>query len=284
MVRSNAEIQARHQRRIKAAAAAEEAEAQPEVLVGRLMAETSEPTETAAVLPPEAPSVDPDVVAEEVRQHIQSPGRVSAGPAEISQPQQSEFLPVLRFSAQAKTERIRAVPAKDLAPVHNYALDMWELIATHFARVKEPDVAVEVGTRRGAWASGLMEHTRETRLFCVDSWVGRGGFRNLGSWLRRVDTELFRRVFPLKGTSTDWGRLFPFEIDLVFVDAEHDYANARHDFLTWSNLLKPGGLFIGHDYHQAEVKKAADEVFATRGEIFHAPMGPQHAHTFWVKW
>lgn len=41
-------------------------------------------------------------------------------------------------------------------------------------------------------------------------------------------------------------------LDAVYLDADHDEENERRDFAAWLPKLKPGGLFMGHDFSCAE--------------------------------
>lgn len=51
-------------------------------------------------------------------------------------------------------------------------------------------------------------------------------------------------------------------LDLIFIDADHSYANCRADILAWRPLLRPGGILCGHDYAQGwdGVIKAVNEL------------------------
>ena len=39
-------------------------------------------------------------------------------------------------------------------------------------------------------------------------------------------------------------------LDLVFIDAEHDYTNVKRDIEAWTSKVKPNGLLAGHDYNE----------------------------------
>lgn len=75
-------------------------------------------------------------------------------------------------------------------------------------------------------------------------------------------------VIPMRGKSYDIGAKWSGEpIDLLFIDAAHDYLSVKSDIAAWVNFVKPGGVVIFHDYHKnenshpvhIEVKKAVDE-------------------------
>jgi len=169
------------------------------------------------------------------------------------------------------------IPTKDFQPVHNYKPPMWDIIKEHFGD-KEPGIAVEVGSRRGHWAQGLMANTKKTHLFCVDPWAGRQGRQNFAVWLKRCP-EIFTRCHPMIGTSMDWSRFFPYQVDLLFIDGLHDAKSVTLDLTRWAPRMNPGGLIIGHDYNQADVKVAVDEFFPELTGT--QKLGPQHAVSFW---
>ena len=51
--------------------------------------------------------------------------------------------------------------------------------------------------------------------------------------------------------------------DFIFIDAAHSYEAVRQDIGDWLPKVKPGGSFMGHDYHPSfpGVSKAVDEAF-----------------------
>lgn len=169
-------------------------------------------------------------------------------------------------------------PSRDLDEKNNYTEAMWALIRDHFKG--EPKVAVEVGTRRGGFAAGLMENTENTKIFCIDTWGGRSGRGDLASWFSRMEKWAFRRAFPMHGASMFWGGLFPYKFDLVFIDAASNPVDLKRDYNTWWNLLSAGGLLIGQHYNHKDVRITANEVFV---DVETKGLGPRRAHAFWVK-
>lgn len=45
---------------------------------------------------------------------------------------------------------------------------------------------------------------------------------------------------------------FPFEIDLLLIDADHTYEAVKKDILQWWPKIKAGGLVLFHDYIKKE--------------------------------
>lgn len=172
------------------------------------------------------------------------------------------------------------VPARDFSPQHNYTEGMWNLINDHFKKGEIP-IAVEIGSRRGAWSQGLLQNTKVEHLFCVDPWPGRMGHGNLSAWLRRNPPgDIFKRVHPLIAPSSFVAAWFPYKVDLLFIDGLHDADSVETDLKAWVPFVKSGGLVLGHDYNQDGVREAVDAFFLPLLSG-HAKMGPQHAVTFW---
>ena len=56
-------------------------------------------------------------------------------------------------------------------------------------------------------------------------------------------------LVPLKGYSVPMAARVPnASLDLVYVDAAHDYRNVRNDVLAWWPKLRASGVMAGHDF------------------------------------
>lgn len=137
-----------------------------------------------------------------------------------------------------------------------------------------PDVpahVVEVGSWAGRTALA-MANTGLCRVWCVDTWQGSPGdvtrpiVESVGheevfrTFLRNVGPLAFNRIVPCPGPSLFWASVWPFPVDLVFLDADHDYEAVEADIAAWAPHVRPGGILCGHDYGGFEgVTRAVDE-------------------------
>ena len=130
---------------------------------------------------------------------------------------------------------------------------MWSIFSTFEGR------AVEVGCWKGrathAFKSFIPKDQFE--LFCVDPFLGSSEHKDsLNGASTRKDFEdnlrekgILSSIFIIEKYSVDAARDFEDgSLDLVFIDAEHDYDNVKLDILSWSPKLKSGGIILGHDY------------------------------------
>ena len=75
----------------------------------------------------------------------------------------------------------------------------------------------------------------------------------------RMSSKEASDLFKKRAEFSDWKPL-----DMVYIDAAHDYENVTNDIKLWIDLIKPGGVISGHDYEQRrhpEATVAVDEYF-----------------------
>lgn len=178
-----------------------------------------------------------------------------------------------------------------MTPVPYYYPTMWELIQR--ALPIPLQVVVEIGTQFGHWAEGCLRYLRPEKLFCIDPWSidsegrpTRSGPKSDLSflrWQRRCGEALYDTVIPLRGRSQGWAAVFPFAIDLLYIDGDHSRRGALRDLQLWIPKVRRGGLVLVHDMDNKGVQRAAREFF---GDEFHtirqARLGPKQVPTLWV--
>jgi hypothetical protein len=135
----------------------------------------------------------------------------------------------------------------------------------------------EIGSWRGR-SSRAMADNSDALIFAVDTWADAAvGYP--GWWSSSEDSA--------KTKHTDWlfkeyrGNLIPYvdtrvqqvrmdsqsaarvlgengvRFDMIFIDADHSYASVCNDIISWKPLLKPGGIFCGHDYNHPQCPDVA---------------------------
>lgn len=132
---------------------------------------------------------------------------------------------------------------------------------------QEKPVVVEIGSWKGKssimLAAGLMDK-QQPRLFCIDTFSGDEDpeyQEKYYSALMQNDPRDLEGVFKLnlstcglahiaasmKGYSFDCCRGWTLPIDLLFIDANHEYPAVLRDFNDWSPFVKNGGVIAFHD-------------------------------------
>tara|TARA_R110002020_G_scaffold92416_11_gene223788 strand:+ start:401 stop:1054 length:654 start_codon:yes stop_codon:yes gene_type:complete len=136
-------------------------------------------------------------------------------------------------------------------------------------------VAVEVGCWKGRATFTFLANIPRDQfsLHCVDTFLGSEEHQDsLKGASTRPDFEknlkekgLLEEVNIIQKESVKAAQEFADEsLDLVFIDAAHDYENVKLDILSWLPKLKPHGLMIGHDYPDpTDPNGGFEELFAS---------------------
>jgi SAM-dependent methyltransferase len=118
---------------------------------------------------------------------------------------------------------------------------------------------VEVGTWLGKTAITMADAGAE--VTCVDMWKDFGssvdtlsslyqahGERIYNTFLSNIGTRKGVSIHPKRMSSLDAAKEQSEQVDLVFIDAKHDYAAVKEDIAAWILHVRPGGILCGHDY------------------------------------
>ena len=134
---------------------------------------------------------------------------------------------------------------------------------------------VEVGCWAGQTTLTLAK-AGVSRIYAVDHWKGSKGdhlratVEELGedmvfrTFCRNLKEYLFATVIPCRGPSLLWASVWPFEVDMVFIDGDHSYEAVLADICAWSKHIRKGGILCGHDWIFGGVQKAVIETYPER--------------------
>lgn len=158
---------------------------------------------------------------------------------------------------------------------------------SHFAW-EQPDGCrfVEVGSWLGAsicyLATEFKHRNKRAEIYAVDTWkgsneeahtkllAGMGGAEVLYSkFLNHIrQANVADMVKPIRMSSVEASMQFENEsLDVVFIDASHEYKDVLDDINHWYPKIKKGGIISGHDYvpghkvSEAGVIRAVNEIF-----------------------
>lgn len=161
---------------------------------------------------------------------------------------------------------------------------------------RKPKLILEVGTWKGGSANHMARLCKElnlsTEIVCIDTWLGSWehwlltdptfGKQNLR--LKNGFPTLYHQflanvilaghadyITPLPINSVNGAILLKkmnVQADVIYIDGGHDYRSVMVDLLEFWDLLRPGGVLIGDDYHSGgpEVVKAAND-FARNNKL-----------------
>lgn len=141
---------------------------------------------------------------------------------------------------------------------------------------------VEVGSYKGRSSSymavEIANSKKQITFDCVDTWQGSEEhqegqlFQDIDVVNNRLYDVFLKNMEPVKGLYNT-KRMSSIEaaatyadasIDMVFIDAAHDYDSVHADILAWSPKVKSGGIISGHDFPHPPVRRAVNELL---GEV-----------------
>jgi len=134
-------------------------------------------------------------------------------------------------------------------------------------------IGAEIGVQYGLNIKEVLSRCPNFRFLAIDCWDPYFKYQDWPEKIQSVHEKQFdqivsrhsSRIEKIKGYSADVAlRISDCTLDLVFLDASHDYFSTRRDIVSWLLKVRPGGFIGGHDYGHPKfpgVKKAVDESF-----------------------
>ena len=150
--------------------------------------------------------------------------------------------------------------------------DYQDLYSQFVQQIDIGGVFVEVGSWKGKSVSyiavEIINSGKDIKCYAVDTWNGSKEHQNDISVISNSLYELFldnsepvkNVVVPVRKSSLEAAKDFSDgSIDVVYLDASHEYDDVKDDILAWLPKVKQGGILAGHDYTWESVKRAVDE-------------------------
>ena len=136
----------------------------------------------------------------------------------------------------------------------------------------------EVGVYRGVNAQILQALFQEALMYLIDPWQIYSDYLSVEAMpMTRQNEEMEKayaevvgkfalnpKVEIIRKTSLEASKRFSKELDLVFIDGNHEYAYVKEDIQIWSSKVRAGGILAGHDYDPQlfpDVVRAVNEAF-----------------------
>lgn len=136
----------------------------------------------------------------------------------------------------------------------------WEVIAD-FIKAQGFRNFVEVGCKEGKLCGYLAKNIKYLMVYAIDPWrpmpeqEGKDGGETYADWdFAKIEEEFKANTatgsvrFYRKTSLEAVEELNGLPLDLVFIDAAHNFENVVTDIQAWYPLIRNGGFLMGHDY------------------------------------
>jgi predicted O-methyltransferase YrrM len=129
-----------------------------------------------------------------------------------------------------------------------------------------PESVLEIGTFQGGTLCmfARLSAPRAT-IISIDLPGGKfgGGQTSLRSLLYHMFGRVFQRMHLIRGDSHSEEVSAKVEhitqsLDVLFIDGDHTYEGVKHDFLSYSALVRPGGIVAFHDIAEHRKETSGD--------------------------
>lgn len=132
----------------------------------------------------------------------------------------------------------------------------------------------EIGVYKGDHAKILKNLFPQANLYLIDPWKATNKYLKEGfsPSFKKEDFEKAykkvknkfkneKRVHIIRKTSLNAAKTLS-NMDLVFIDANHEYSQVKQDINIWKEKINKGGILSGHDYSPSfpGVVKAVNEI------------------------
>jgi hypothetical protein len=177
-----------------------------------------------------------------------------------------QFMRIIKFISIFKPKNIYKIVTR----LYSMTIDKPPERTSEIIRIiEENDFSsfLEVGVWRGDNLIPIAKNFPKVKCYGVDPYSGnsfdnyyKGEFQALvdANYYDELYQDINNKTLKLKNVeiirASSTGAAVSFEdesIDIVFIDARHDYQSCKNDILTWLPKVKRGGVLSGHNYELA---------------------------------
>lgn len=126
-------------------------------------------------------------------------------------------------------------------------------VTTRLINERRLGLGVELGVAYGWNADQILLRCPTASVIGVDAWINDGSIQD--GTLKQAKAGMLRLLGPhgdrfrfIQATTRDAVARVPDDLDWAYVDAGHTEPSVSEDLEIWYRKLRPGGLFMGHDY------------------------------------
>lgn len=138
----------------------------------------------------------------------------------------------------------------------------WDVLAS-FCLQQGYKTFVEVGCKHGITTGHILKTVPDSRVIAIDPWITQDATADktretYADWdFEKIEKEFWENVGEnkdrcdmLRLTSKAAADATPNVgmLDLIFIDALHDYENVYQDIRLWWPKVRMGGMLSGHDF------------------------------------
>ena len=151
-----------------------------------------------------------------------------------------------------------------------------ELMKEHFDNKRI--ICIEIGTASGIWTEYVLRNYPNITLYTIDPYkhfLGEhyesGKPQDWHDYIKSVaDKRLskYDNLVRLIKTSEEALDFLPKNVDVVYIDGNHNDEYVNFDVNEYYPLVRIGGIFAGHDYNLPQIRKIVDRKFSEKLNVF----------------
>lgn len=148
-----------------------------------------------------------------------------------------------------------------------------DLLTKLAGKTPSPDpIFINIGAGAGTSSFAMLEGNSFATVFSIDMRTTEDEISTSEHLrLKEIDPSIAARVIKIWGDSHNVGKIWPFKIDMLFVDGDHSFNGCYEDLVDFGKWVKPGGFIAVHDYRDsvwaADVSRATEMYAADRNLV-----------------